>query len=84
MAFGYVQVPAMFGVGQYTVTVQLPQAAGLYQTGNVTYRGTNVGRVTDGAADRRRRRRGGAVAELRMCDDPLGSDRGGAQHLGHR
>ena len=39
--------PRMFGVGQYTVTVELPQAGGLYQTGNVTYRGTEVGRVTD-------------------------------------
>jgi phospholipid/cholesterol/gamma-HCH transport system substrate-binding protein len=47
MMFGYVKVPAMFGVGQYTVTVELPQAGGLYQTGNVSYRGTNVGRVTD-------------------------------------
>jgi phospholipid/cholesterol/gamma-HCH transport system substrate-binding protein len=47
MAFGYIKVPAMMGIGQYTVVVQLPQAAGLYQTANVTYRGTTVGRVTD-------------------------------------
>lgn len=47
MAFGYVRVPAMLGIGQYTVTVELPQAGGLYQTGNVTYRGTKVGRVSD-------------------------------------
>jgi phospholipid/cholesterol/gamma-HCH transport system substrate-binding protein len=45
MLFGYIRVPALFGVGQYTVTVQLPNAAGLYATGNVTYRGTEVGRV---------------------------------------
>jgi len=45
MGFGYVKVPALFGVGQYTVTVQLPQAGGLYPTANVTYRGTEVGRV---------------------------------------
>ena len=37
----------MFGVGRYTVTVQLPEAGGLYKTGNVTYRGTEVGRVED-------------------------------------
>src|SRR5690349_6752337 len=47
MAFGYVNVPAMLGIGRYTVTVQLPQAAGLYPTGNVSYRGTAVGRVSD-------------------------------------
>ena len=47
MAFGYIKVPAMFGVGQYTVTVELPQAAGLYETANVSYRGTTVGRVTE-------------------------------------
>ncbi len=48
MAFGYIQLPTMlFGTGQYTVTVQLPQAAGLYPTANVTYRGTEVGRVAD-------------------------------------
>jgi phospholipid/cholesterol/gamma-HCH transport system substrate-binding protein len=35
----------LFGVGHYTVTVQLPQAAGLYQRANVTYRGTEVGEV---------------------------------------
>jgi phospholipid/cholesterol/gamma-HCH transport system substrate-binding protein len=47
MVFGYIRVPAMFGVGQYTVTVGLPRAAGLYPSGNVTYRGTEVGRITD-------------------------------------
>jgi phospholipid/cholesterol/gamma-HCH transport system substrate-binding protein len=45
MTFGYIKVPAMFGVGRYTVTVDLPQAGGLYPTANVTYRGTEVGRV---------------------------------------
>ena len=46
MAFGYIKVPALFGVGHYTVTVDLDQAAGLYESGNVTYRGTEVGRVS--------------------------------------
>ena len=46
MIFAYMQVPAvLFGVGHYTVTVELPQAGGLYPGGNVTYRGTEVGRV---------------------------------------
>lgn len=34
MVFGYVKVPLMLGVGRYVVTVQLPQSAGLYATGN--------------------------------------------------
>jgi phospholipid/cholesterol/gamma-HCH transport system substrate-binding protein len=42
----FVKLPAMlFGVGRYTVRMELPQAAGLYGTGNVTYRGSEVGRV---------------------------------------
>lgn len=46
MVFGYIQAPAMlFGVGQYKVTVELPRAAGLYPGANVTYRGTEVGRI---------------------------------------
>lgn len=47
MIVGYIKLPAMFGVGHYTVTVHLPRAGGLYPTSNVTYRGTEVGRVTD-------------------------------------
>jgi phospholipid/cholesterol/gamma-HCH transport system substrate-binding protein len=48
MAFGYMKAPAVFfGIGRYTVTVDLPAAGGLYRTANVTYRGTEVGRVTD-------------------------------------
>ncbi len=46
--FGYLQVQStIFGIGRYTVTVQLPQAGGLYAGGNVTYRGVTVGRVRD-------------------------------------
>lgn len=46
MFFGYMQLPGLlFGVGQYTVTVHLPSAAGLYERANVTYRGTKIGAV---------------------------------------
>jgi len=46
IVFGYIRLPAtLFGVGHYHVTVELPEAAGLYKNGNVTYRGTEVGRV---------------------------------------
>jgi phospholipid/cholesterol/gamma-HCH transport system substrate-binding protein len=48
MAVVYLKLPAMlFGVGRYTVTVHLAQSAGLYKTANVTYNGTEVGRVAD-------------------------------------
>jgi phospholipid/cholesterol/gamma-HCH transport system substrate-binding protein len=46
MSLHFLKLPAMmFGVGRYTVTVELPEAAGLYARGNVTYRGVEVGRV---------------------------------------
>ena len=46
MAFHYMGLPNyLFGVGHYRVTLRLPAAAGLYSSGNVTYRGTEVGRV---------------------------------------
>lgn len=48
MIFGYIKLPALaFGIGRYTVTLELPEAAGLYKGGNVTYRGTTVGTVDD-------------------------------------
>ena len=83
MSLHFMKLPAkMFGVGRYTVTVELPEAAGLYGSGNVTYRGVEVGRVEIGAADRYRRR-GGAVAEIRHRD-PVGSASRGAQPVGDR
>ena len=46
MSLQFMKLPAkMFGVGRYTVTVELPEAAGLYGSSNVTYRGVEVGRV---------------------------------------
>jgi phospholipid/cholesterol/gamma-HCH transport system substrate-binding protein len=46
MSLQFMRLPAkLFGVGRYTVTVQLPEAAGLYPSSNVTYRGVEVGRV---------------------------------------
>src|SRR3954451_848291 len=46
MAFGFVKVPALLGIGRYEVTLQLPAAGGLYPTSVVTYRGSEIGRVT--------------------------------------
>ncbi len=47
MVFGYIRLPAMFGIGRYQVTVELPRTAGVYPGGNVTYRGVEVGRIHD-------------------------------------
>lgn len=71
MTFGYMRLPALlFGVGRYSVTVELPSAGGLYASGNVTYRGVEVGRVdevrlTDSGVE--------AVLSLRS-DVPIPSD----------
>lgn len=46
MGLKYMQLPSVwFGVGHYQVTLELPSTGGLYGSGNVTYRGVNVGRV---------------------------------------
>jgi phospholipid/cholesterol/gamma-HCH transport system substrate-binding protein len=46
MAFNFMKLPqTLFGVGEYNVTVDLPQSGGLYETSVVTYRGTDVGQV---------------------------------------
>jgi len=56
----YVRIPQQLGVGRFDVTLQLDSAGGLYPKANVTYRGTEVGIVTDVAI----RDGGGAVATL--------------------
>lgn len=45
MVFGYMRLPTLLGVGQYRVTLELPETGGLYPRGNVTYRGVQVGEV---------------------------------------
>src|ERR1700710_1650282 len=46
MAFNYMKLPeALFGIGEYNVTVDLSQSGGLYENSVVTYRGTDVGQV---------------------------------------
>src|SRR6195952_5221184 len=48
MVFNFMGLPnLLFGVGHYRVTLQLHEAGGLYARGNVTYRGTEVGRIED-------------------------------------
>lgn len=46
VGISYVRLPEkLFGLGTYTVTLELSESGNLYSTGNVTYRGTEVGRV---------------------------------------
>ncbi len=42
----YLRVPSLVGVGQYKLNADLPRSGGLYTTANVTYRGTQIGKVT--------------------------------------
>ncbi|MGH3555926.1 MAG: MCE family protein [Mycobacterium sp.] len=42
----YLHLPAVFGVGRYTLKADLPSSGGLYRTANVTYRGATIGKVT--------------------------------------
>lgn len=53
MVFGYIKAPTLLlGINTYTVTVELDRAGGLYEAGNVTYRGTKVGRIEAVRIDR--------------------------------
>jgi phospholipid/cholesterol/gamma-HCH transport system substrate-binding protein len=47
MLFVYIQVPTLLGLGRVQVTLELPTSGGLYRFSNVTYRGVQVGKVTD-------------------------------------
>ncbi|MGE2732521.1 MCE family protein [Mycolicibacterium vaccae] len=43
----YLRLPSLAGIGQYTLHAELPRSGGLYATSNVTYRGTQIGKVTE-------------------------------------
>lgn len=47
MIFVYLQAPVLLGIGRIGVTLQVPATGGLYQFSNVTYRGLEVGKVTE-------------------------------------
>ncbi|AGB24692.1 virulence factor Mce family protein [Mycobacterium sp. JS623] len=65
MVFTYMQLPALFGVGRLTVTLELPAAGGLYRFSNVTYRGVQIGEVTGVELTAT-----GAKATLRLATSP--------------
>ncbi len=47
MVFDYIRVPTLLGLGRITVKLELPASGGLYRFSNVTYRGIQIGKVTD-------------------------------------
>lgn len=47
MVFKYLQVQSFLGIGRLDVVLELPASGGLYQFSNVTYRGVQVGKVTN-------------------------------------
>lgn len=46
LALYYLRVPEALGIGRYAVTANFAASGGLYPNGNVTYRGSTVGRIT--------------------------------------
>ena len=66
MVLVYMQVPTLLGIGRMTVKVELPRTGGLYRFSNVTYRGVQIGRVTDVKATR-----DGAVATLSVSSTSI-------------
>jgi phospholipid/cholesterol/gamma-HCH transport system substrate-binding protein len=65
MLVEYLQVPTLLGIGRMTVKVEMPGTGGLYRFSNVTYRGVEIGKVTDV-----RPTRSGAVATLSLQSSP--------------
>jgi virulence factor Mce-like protein len=65
MVVTYMQVGTLLGIGKMTVTLQLPRTGGLYQFSNVTYRGVQMGKVTEV-----RPTRTGAEATLSLDTNP--------------
>ena len=65
MVLVYLQAPTLLGIGRMTVKVELPRTGGLYRFSNVTYRGVQIGKVTDVRATR-----AGAEATLSLATSP--------------
>jgi len=83
MAFNFMKLPAtIFGIGEYNVTVELPESGGLYQTSVVTYRGYRCG---SRRVDRGHRHRGARCARHEVrCQGARRRAGVGAQPLGDR
>ncbi|AKC40459.1 Mce-family protein, Mce4F [Mycolicibacterium phlei] len=64
MAIFYLRVPTALGIGKHDVKAQFVASGGLYQNANVTYRGVQIGRVTDVALTPE-----GVTASMRLNND---------------
>ncbi|KAA0114614.1 MCE family protein [Mycolicibacterium sp. P9-22] len=47
MVVVYLQAATLLGIGRMSVTLELPGTGGLYRFSNVTYRGVQIGKVTE-------------------------------------
>ncbi|WP_179476401.1 MCE family protein [Mycolicibacterium vinylchloridicum] len=65
MVVVYMQAATLLGIGRITVKLELPRTGGLYQFSNVTYRGVQLGKVTEVVPTRT-----GAVATLSLESNP--------------
>jgi len=65
MVLVYLQAPTLLGIGRMTVTLKLAGTGGLYQFSNVTYRGVQIGKVTEVRPTRE-----GAEATLSLDTSP--------------
>ncbi|KWX24152.1 mammalian cell entry protein [Mycolicibacterium wolinskyi] len=63
LALFYLRLPTWAGIGMYKLNAELPNSAGLYETANVTYRGTTIGKVTSVEPTER-----GARVEMEIYD----------------
>nr|WP_090346352.1 MlaD family protein [Mycolicibacterium malmesburyense]CRL78938.1 virulence factor Mce family protein [Mycolicibacterium malmesburyense] len=59
----YLRIPTLMGLGQYELRAELPRSGGLYATANVTYRGTQIGKVISVEPTEK-----GALAVMRIED----------------
>lgn len=59
----HLRIPSLVGIGQYELKAELPRSGGLYATANVTYRGTQIGKVTSVEPTQR-----GALAVMSIDD----------------
>lgn len=65
MLLNYVQIRTLLGLGKLDVKMELAETGSLYRFSNVTYRGVQIGKVTDIAV-----RRGGVVVTMRLDTSP--------------
>lgn len=65
MMIVYLQAPTLLGIDRITVKLELPASGGLYRFSNVTYRGTEVGKVTAVKLTRT-----GAEATMSLATEP--------------